>query len=94
MKVAIKAAAVLVLTFVIAKIAYSWSALDPLFDSRAWESLYLTLAHISGVIGPEQGDNLTLLMVLALSFVLALIVVGLASRFVVGPLRRSTKQRS
>jgi|GEM_PF-4730283 len=86
MKTALKAVVVLALTIVIAKIAYVWSALDPIFDSHAWRQLYLMLATWFNVIGPEEGDNLVMAVVLAASFLLALLIVVLGSRFVMRPL--------
>ena len=91
MKFAVKAMAVLALTVVLAKIVYVWPALDSLFASQAWQHLYVMLATWFGVTGPEEGDNLVMVVIITASFVLALLIVTLSARFVIRPLCKARR---
>jgi hypothetical protein len=86
MKLAIKATAILILTALFAKITYAWPALDSLFSSQAWQRLYVMLATWFNVTGPEEGDNLVMVVVIATSFALAVLLVALGERFIIRPL--------
>ena len=86
MKLAIKTVAVLALTVALAKVAYMWSALDPFFNSNAWQRVYVTLATWLGISGPEEGDNLVMVVILVVSFGLALALVAVGSRYILRPL--------
>ena len=93
MKLTIKAAAVLVLTLLLAKIAYVWSALDPLFNSNAWQHVYVMLATWFNTNGPEEGDNLVLVIILVVSLVLAVLLVMLGSRCIVAITRKAGQRK-
>ena len=97
MKTAIKTVIVLLASLLLADRFAAWAYastwLTSLTDSPFGQHAFLALVRAFNLVGPEQEEDLLLTLVLGGSFVLALIVVGLVARFVVGPLYRSVKQR-
>ncbi|CAN7305139.1 hypothetical protein LJR230_001471 [Trinickia sp. LjRoot230] len=87
MKFGLRALAVIALAFYIAKLGYSWTWIERLFNSPQGSRVYVVLANLFGVNGPEQGDTLVMCVFLAMSFLLAVIVVWGICRYL-SPLMR------
>ncbi|ALF87435.1 MULTISPECIES: hypothetical protein [Ralstonia solanacearum species complex] len=85
MRFALKTVAVVLLAFAYTRAIYLWSWLDPFFASSAWQRIYGFLAHLFGVSGAEQGEDLQLAMFLVVALLLAILSVWLFDRYVCRP---------
>ncbi|AQW31353.1 hypothetical protein ACKZDW_07050 [Ralstonia syzygii subsp. celebesensis] len=85
MRLAIKTIAVVLLAFVYTRAIYLWSWLDPFFAGLAWQRIFGFLAHLFGVSGAEQGEDLQLALFLLVAVLLAVLSVWLLDRYVCRP---------
>ncbi|WP_369952323.1 hypothetical protein [Ralstonia syzygii] len=85
MRLAIKTIAVALLAFAYTRAIYLWSGLDPFFAGTAWQRIYDFLAHLFGVSGAEQGEDLQLALFLVVAVLLAVLSVWLFDRYVCQP---------
>ena len=75
MKITLKAVAVVALTFLLARLAYSLDWLDEWFHGPQGMQLYYRLADLFKVRGAEDGEQLIFNVVLGASLVLSIVAV-------------------